>query len=331
MVHSATFRKTTFAFTSLMFFCLEGTLWSSDQTAAFLQDAQSHWQQYANFVQTLESSMTIISRSADTGEGGKSSTLVKRSTECYLSVVEMTHNFADGTSKYREGEVIGQNPQYVFTLRKTVGNGPWKLIKLAKPTPSTEKKEANDGFLMVTGIQNQTLPKLAKQPGFRVVVYERSSDNNIKVQFRWDLSGYPDRRLEGHLVLDPEHCWCVRSAETQDIFQGKVTTKTSLRHEYESNQGLPLARSRSLRSWFLSANDPKPENIETIINVVQKVPDPLPPNTDFTLSAFGLTEPPGVTWERPTPWYLWASGIAFACLIIGFVSKRIAGRFRTAA
>jgi hypothetical protein len=57
-------------------------------------------------------------------------------------------------------------------------------------------------------------------------------------------------------------------------------------------------------------------------------------DADFTLSAFGLNEPPGITWERPTPWWLWLIGSAFALLLVaaGFTwLKRRAMRSRAAA
>jgi len=38
------------------------------------------------------------------------------------------------------------------------------------------------------------------------------------------------------------------------------------------------------------------------------------PERDFTLSAFGLSEPGGV--QRPTRWYLWAAILGIGCLIV---------------
>lgn len=40
--------------------------------------------------------------------------------------------------------------------------------------------------------------------------------------------------------------------------------------------------------------------------------------SDFTLTAFGLPEPPGITWERPTPWWIYFGLIGGGCLV-GFV------------
>ena len=51
--------------------------------------------------------------------------------------------------------------------------------------------------------------------------------------------------------------------------------------------------------------------------------DPRPPRElDFTLSAFGLPEPFGVTWDRPTPWWLYIGGGTLAVLVIVILGYR---------
>jgi hypothetical protein len=57
-------------------------------------------------------------------------------------------------------------------------------------------------------------------------------------------------------------------------------------------------------------------------------------DADFRLSAFGLPEPPGIEWERRTPWWLWLIGSAFALLLVAAAFtwlKRRAMRSRAAA
>jgi hypothetical protein len=50
----------------------------------------------------------------------------------------------------------------------------------------------------------------------------------------------------------------------------------------------------------------------------------------FRLSAFGLPEPPGVEWKKPTPWWLWISLGGIAMLVLGaglgWLRKRYAAR-----
>ncbi len=51
----------------------------------------------------------------------------------------------------------------------------------------------------------------------------------------------------------------------------------------------------------------------------------------FRLSHYGLPEPPGVTWERPTPWWLYGIFIGFALVILSGILYKVVGRWRTQA
>ncbi|HMP61247.1 MAG TPA: hypothetical protein PKD86_18025, partial [Gemmatales bacterium] len=48
----------------------------------------------------------------------------------------------------------------------------------------------------------------------------------------------------------------------------------------------------------------------------------LPRESDFILSAFGLPEPYGVEWDRPTPWWLYIGGGTLAVLVIVILGYR---------
>jgi hypothetical protein len=53
-----------------------------------------------------------------------------------------------------------------------------------------------------------------------------------------------------------------------------------------------------------------------------------PPERDFTLSAFGLPEPPGIEWKKPFPWYLVFASIGTACLGVFFFLRARGHRLR---
>lgn len=52
------------------------------------------------------------------------------------------------------------------------------------------------------------------------------------------------------------------------------------------------------------------------------------PETDFTLSAFGFPEPPGVEWKKPFPWYLVAAAAGTICLGVFFFLRARARRLK---
>ena len=50
---------------------------------------------------------------------------------------------------------------------------------------------------------------------------------------------------------------------------------------------------------------PEKNHLQFELLVEYKWQDANLPETDFTLSAFGLPEPFGIEWEKPTPWWLY--------------------------
>ncbi|MCS6977776.1 MAG: hypothetical protein NZM31_12325, partial [Gemmatales bacterium] len=78
--------------------------------------------------------------------------------------------------------------------------------------------------------------------------------------------------------------------------------------------------------WILS--DGLKNNTTFIADFDLHLPDTLPPESEFTLSAFGLPEPPGVTWERPTPWWLYGIAVGLALVVLSGILFRVFGRLR---
>ncbi len=60
-------------------------------------------------------------------------------------------------------------------------------------------------------------------------------------------------------------------------------------------------------------------------------PTSLPADEDFTLSAFGIREPVGVVWDKPTSTYVWILLAAGACAILAFGFRYLSHRRQTAA
>jgi hypothetical protein len=42
---------------------------------------------------------------------------------------------------------------------------------------------------------------------------------------------------------------------------------------------------------------------------------------EFTLTAFGLPEPPGIEWKKPMPVYLWVIAAAVGCLLLAMGAR----------
>jgi hypothetical protein len=130
----------------------------------------------------------------------------------------------------------------------------------------------------------------------------------------------------GVLVLDPKRSWSLRSAQLNLMYRGsamKVQAKTEIR---DPSAPLPIPLSyteiREITTHGQTGN-----RIETWRwDYDFSSPTKLPPTQDFTLSAFGLPEPPGVEWKRPIPWWVWVAGAGTVLLIAGAIFRWLKGR-----
>ena len=55
------------------------------------------------------------------------------------------------------------------------------------------------------------------------------------------------------------------------------------------------------------------------------------PDQDFTLTAYGLPEPVGITWSKPTPNYVWPLVAAGGCVVLALGFRFLARRRAAAA
>jgi LPXTG-motif cell wall-anchored protein len=122
----------------------------------------------------------------------------------------------------------------------------------------------------------------------------------------------------GVLLLDPNRYWCVRGCELRNRYidaEALINEKVQLR---DPSENLPVPKQ------IVSVSNQKRSMgehlvVKTMMEFELYEPSRLPPDKEFSLSAFGLPEPLGVSWSR-TPWYLWVglAGILFLLVGAGF-------------
>ncbi|HET6575839.1 MAG TPA: hypothetical protein VFG68_19715 [Fimbriiglobus sp.] len=237
----------------------------------------------------------------------------------YLNSMELKAFNQPGAKPY-DSRVNVINPRYEFKLRKPFGGTDWLLSgwQLAgenKPdyrppvsyTPETLHLFSHLAF------RGYPLSTLLASPGSKVISVEASPiDGSLaRVVFSFTDSSRPGfvSSYSGWLDLEPAAGWCVRQYDCRMTLdaQGKTVSKRFIcTNEYEKIDGSlsVLTRVQCIDS------DIKPDGGE--INrqrrtfrfdtrYVDSVPD-----SEFTLTAFGLREPVGLAPEQTaTPVYIW--------------------------
>jgi hypothetical protein len=311
----------------------------------FLQEAPAQWDQYLQRAEMLQGKIIdhFLNDPADpevqqfeykTNGKGKVCTFESKSRK------ERKENPWDK-------EVFGTNPRYAFHLRRTTSEGPWALLQLVdlqkESLPETWSMYYDSIFATeataLVRLEAQPFSDIVRSPTFGIKYCKSLSlegENLVEVSFTFDraptVRGRPGH-VEGTLLLDPNRFWCRRLADYTVTFANdpKFQRGTGkFRDEVigETLGSLPVPQLyRNEQEFYQDANTKI--RLAYRVECDLHVPSPLPKDEEFTLSAFGLPEPPGLEWKRPTPWYLWLAVAGIACLVSGVAVRRFTRRKAT--
>ena len=165
-----------------------------------------------------------------------------------------------------------------------------------------------------------------------------SSGGNIlvKIRAKYDAAERkksardPDESFTADVLLDPENHWCIRSVDY--IYynvkgkEGVYNLPKRMSIEYGPHiDGMPVPRLvTEVREYPPESGLAGIVTDKSFISGVQKTGTVS--EDQFTLSRFGLPEPPGLEWKRPIRWYLWVGLAGIVCLILGEGFRRFRRR-----
>lgn len=229
---------------------------------------------------------------------------------------------------------IGLNTRYAFELRRSPGKG-WTVVSFhdlaSGPPPDLFRHGgANDPVARMVSpywLEGRTwLPDVLARPGLKLRQVERTAaggEPRVVVRYEYDDPDRPGLAHAGTVTLDPERYWVVASYDHSGTING-VTKRTVRTNQFDVRpDGLPLLReARGVVTSTLPAAAGKGREDTLTFSLTREVADPM----EFTLTAFGLPEPPGVKWERPTPRWVWAVAAAGGFGLLAALFRRLARR-----
>jgi len=229
-------------------------------------------------------------------------------------------------------EVFAQNPKYWFHLKSGKGKA-WILFELYQTEQfnSDNAKEIDrrlneyGGRMAENSVRlnpdEQLLSELIRSPQTRFISVISSQQDGVElveVKFETPENTNPRKLTGGVLLLQPTRNWL--PVKTTAFTRNRVGTGThTVQFEYLPGQ-YPLPRHADSGEVYQLFTDPNPWKSSSTGDYNFRVPERLPDTQEFTLTAFGLPEPVGVVWVKPTPRYVWflAAAVVFALVAITF-------------
>jgi hypothetical protein len=231
--------------------------------------------------------------------------------------------------------IEGSNSRYSFTVgREQEGSYVLRKVDLVtsnQPTATLAILAPFSDYLL-----NRTYLELANDPQVEVVSWADADFNGTRAKElvlvvpTGGAASQPNQRLKRTYYFSPERRWlCVgQHKHFADEAEPRYIEDV---YEYETAGQFP--RLRAIKTTIRNKRSAAfRQHID--YEITSFVPGHDLPDELFRLSAFNLPEPTGVSWHRPTPWWLWLIGSAFALLLVaaGFMwLKRRALRSRAAS
>jgi len=300
---------------------------------AFLREAPPKWLDYEKKAKDLQGLATVRVQRGDTSATSFSSVELRHNNDCSL----LFGRTGIGESP---DAVFAFNTKYSFALKGSEAAKSWKITKLEmdkerlEPVVATELQAARDVIAIMVMPHHRKLTELIARRSFRVTnatYIDHPPDQLVEIEFTNDHPPHekPFCPIQGGtLRLDPQSYWVARSGDLRlrypsfDMRVHFVSTSRS------GEKALPVPVK--YEEWREIVGQPPSKRQYWLREFDLKQLSTLPPENEFTLTAFGLPEPPGVTWKKPTPWWLWTSLGGIAMLVLGaglgWLRKRFAAR-----
>jgi hypothetical protein len=232
------------------------------------------------------------------------------------------------TVSERDDSLEIHNERYVASLGKAKAPDSW-LLKDLKQTPKDETELQAFRFhaahpWLTCG--NVWLPDWLRDGSFVITRTESRSDHGeagrLRIHFATDVSrrrlpGAPDHIPSGFIDFDPARSYrvlgyeyCRKSKVSEGLERGVFG--------YDVGDDLPVLKSRTVEREMRNVKFGLLNGKEIETFAIQ--PNLDVPDDEFRLSYYGLPEPVGVTWKKPTPLYWWlllGAGVC-AALAVGF-------------
>lgn len=225
------------------------------------------------------------------------------------------------------GKVFGQNSKYGFLLGRDHPSKEWLLEKTefgsdALVLGRKARTQVEKALLVhISQPLLQPIPEALRDGNLRIVgvTLDENKDRTLaRVAFEYSnpTSKLKDDKMAGFILLDPKNYWHVVSydAKREILHQSVVARNHGRIFVKVGSQGLPiLVRSESAS---IVENSKKGTRFESEqVTDFELFEDANVPESELTLSAFGLDEPMGIEWQRPTRWHFWLIGGAVVSLL----------------
>lgn len=296
-------------------------------------ETSNKWHDYAQAVPAHQAQVTSATRKhGDQNIHSRSHVRFaqRRNADCRLYFWQIDDN----------GLGLVANSQYAFSMRIRPDHDDWRLdelvldrMKLGKLASfqSLNHFDSEIAFAVCPlYVVNEWLPDWIKSDRLQLIGWERLEMNKLKCRFNNRPSGkrrpsyYPE---SGWFMLDNDRFGLVVEYDVVTVYKASGRAQTTWKAVFGKElAGLPiLTRAFKVEKGIDKNNSNEWYETEYTYEVSLEEPN----DKDFTLSAFGLPEPKGITWKTGSKTWLWFVAGGIVCLVLVILFQRRAKKRET--
>ena len=306
----------------------------------FQTEAPQAWDKYRARAKRLQGSFSgtffsLLLRKTNERRGME----LKQRNGCAL-VVHQGHT--EETEKGRTAQVHVINSRYSFSLRRQASSDGWAMSMLSKKSsgkneifqdPPDVDIDLWSTIAINFGLAYPTLRVIPTAPEFSlkgISAETREGRDLVKVEFEYAAPKDKPRvpSLAGWALYDPVRYWVLAAFDVQQTWTAPAgqTGRRAVTYEFQDTpDGYPIPK----RIVVHASSNPRDGSFQTENTYDFDFREGEVPESDFTLSAFGLPEPKGMAPPKSSRWYLWFIAGGVICLGVGAFFRRRLQRKRS--
>lgn len=306
--------------------------------------ALPRWNEYARFAKGISGSLRAVAQTKGPSAG-------KYHTEGEVHIKQTSHSAllqddwkvleADDTRPV--STVFACNARYAFQADRRTRESEWLLKSYVLGSTdgsdvTQDNKPLRDLIFESVGpqfmVMNISLPSLIQDAKFSIAAMTDESRNGtpfVRLEFDFDnpidAKSFATPLQGGSLLLDPRNDWHIHEADLRLKGSNGESAMLHCQFSFKAVSGPHLLPTHSTRSRKVSGK----ETFELSVEYDLRETNDSIQDSEFTLSAYGLPEPVGVTWAKPTPrfiWFLIAGGASAIIALAFFYSKNRLARVK---
>lgn len=297
----------------------------------FLREVPQAWQEYRSSVARLQGAGTLSQIDLLTGQ------TLERSSGEFRQRGDLSRRILQNLGpEMHDGHAYVRNANYAFELLRRDANSPWVIVGLIpdvregfRDDDVTKMKYAHvldDCACLALQVERELLFDMVKAPGFSlgsVTPANRDGIDLVRVDFDFEppeTRNHPVRG--GWVLLDSAKYWTIVEFEVKGAWGDGEGTITGNYQYVVTGGGLPVVRRVTRRQRAESEVDGPVDH--EYLGEGEWFENADVPDSEFTLTAFGLPEP--VAAKRRWSFLIVLNVLGALLIAIGFLLHRAAQR-----